>query len=155
MMERIQQLRAEGEAAVSAAGSAAELEDLRIRLLGRKAELPQLLRGVRDLPPDERGPVGKAANEARAALERLIEDRAAELDTTELDARLLEDRVDVTLPGDPLDPIGRLNLVTQTRRELEDVFAGLGFDVAEGPGVETVPYNFDALTHAPNHPARQ
>jgi phenylalanyl-tRNA synthetase alpha chain len=155
MTERIDQLRAEGEAAVAAAANAAELEDLRIRLLGRKAELPQLLRGVRDLPPEERGPVGKAANEARAALEALIEARAAELDASELDARLREDRVDVTLPGDPLDPIGRLHLVTQTRRELEDVFAGLGFDVAEGPEVETVHYNFDALNHAPNHPARE
>ena len=155
MMERIEQVRADGEAAVAAAASAAELQDLRIRLLGRKAELPQLLRGVRDLPSEERGPVGKAANEARAALEALIEARAAELDASELDARLLEDRVDVTLPGDPLDPIGRLHLITQTRRELEDVFAGLGFDVAEGPEVETVHYNFDALNHAPNHPARE
>jgi phenylalanyl-tRNA synthetase alpha chain len=155
MMERIHQLRDEGEAAIAAAAGAAELEDLRIRLLGRKAELPQLLRGVRDLPPDERGPVGKAANETRAALEGLIEARAAELDASELDARLREDRVDVTLPGDPLDPIGRLHLVTQTRRELEDVFAGLGFDIVEGPEVETVHYNFDALNHAPNHPARE
>src|ERR1700716_2897309 len=117
MMDRIEQLRAEGAAARAAAPTAAELEDLRIRLLGRKAELPQLLRGVRDLPLDERGPVGKAANEARAALEALIEARAAELDATELDARLLEDRVDVTLPGDPVDPIGRLHLITQPRRE--------------------------------------
>ena len=155
MMERIEELRAEGEAAIAAATSAAQLEDLRVRLLGRKAELPQLLRGVRDLSPEERGPVGQAANEARAALEALIEARAAELDASELDARLREDRVDVTLPGDPLDPIGRLHLITQTRRELEDVFAGLGFDVAEGPEVETVYYNFDALNHAPNHPARE
>jgi phenylalanyl-tRNA synthetase alpha chain len=155
MMERIEQLRAEGEAAIAAAASTAELEDLRIRLLGRKAELPQLLRGVRELTPEERGPVGKAANEARAALDGLIDARAAELDASELDARLLEDRVDVTLPGHPLDPIGRLHLITQTRRELEDVFAGLGFDVAEGPEVETVHYNFDALNHAPNHPARE
>src|SRR3979411_1425638 len=132
MMERIEELRAEGEAAIAAATSAAQLEDLRVRLLGRKAELPQLLRGVRDLSPDERGPVGKAANETRAALERTVGARAAELDATELDARLREDRVDVTLPGDPLDPIGRLHLITQTRRELEDVFAGLGFDLAEG-----------------------
>src|SRR5437763_6156621 len=135
MMERIQELRAEGESAVAAAVSAAELEELRIRLLGRKAELPQLLRGVRELPAEERGPVGKAANEARAALESLIEARAAELDAAELDARLLEDRVDVTLSGDPLDPVGRVHLITQMRRELEDVFAGLGFDVAEGPEV--------------------
>src|SRR5436190_21827125 len=155
MMERIQELRAEGESAVAAAGSAAELEELRIRFLGRKAELPQLLRGVRDLPTEERGPVGKAANEARQALEALIEARAAELDAAELDTRLGEDRVDVTLPGDPLDPIGRVHLITQTRREIEDVFLGLGFDVAEGPEVETVHNNFDALNHAPNHPARE
>src|SRR3989440_9336647 len=115
MMERIEELRAQGEAAVAAAANAAELEDVRIRVLGRKAELPQLLRGVRDLPPEERGPVGKAANEARAALEALIEARAAELDASELDARLREDRVDVTLPGDPLDPIGRLHPVPPTR----------------------------------------
>ena len=155
MMERIQELRAEGESAVAAAGSAAELEELRIRLLGRKAELPQLLRGVRDLPAEERGPVGKAANEARAALEALIAERSAQIDADELDARLREDRVDVTLPGDPVQPIGRLHLITQTRRDLEDVFTGLGFDVAEGPEVETVHNNFDALNHAPNHPARE
>src|SRR5437016_9136327 len=155
MMERIQELRAEGESAVAAAGSAAELEELRIRLLGRKAELPQLLRGVRDLPPEERGPVGKAANGARAALEALIAERSAQIDAEELDARLRADRVDVTLPGDPVQPIGRLHLITQTRREIEDVFLGLGFDVAEGPEVETVHNNFDALNHAPNHPARE
>jgi phenylalanyl-tRNA synthetase alpha chain len=155
MMERIDELRAEAEAAIADAASAAELEDLRIRFLGRKAELPQLLRGVRDLPAAERGPVGKAANEARQALEALIESRAAELDQAELDERLRQDGVDVTLPGDPLDPIGRVHLVTQTRRELEDIFLGLGFDVAEGPEVETVYYNFDALNHAANHPARE
>src|SRR5205085_1789201 len=104
---------AAGESAVAAAGSAAELEELRIRLLGRKAELPQLLRGVRDLPAEERGPVGKAANEARAALEGLIAERSAQIDADELDARLREDRVDVTLPGDPVQPIGRLHLITQ------------------------------------------
>jgi len=155
MTERIDQLRSEAEAAIAAAASAAELEELRIRFLGRKAELPQLLRGVRDLPAEERGPVGQAANEARRALEAVIAARAAELDAAELDARLGEDRVDVTLPGDPLDPIGRVHLITQTRREIEDVFLGLGFDVAEGPEVETVYYNFDALNHAPNHPARE
>src|SRR5437899_5308311 len=155
MTERIDQLRSEAEAAIAGAASAAELEELRIRLLGRKAELPQLLRGVRDLPAEERGPVGKAANEARAALEALIAERSAQIDAEELDARLREDRVDVTLPGDPVQPIGRLHLITQTRRDLEDVFTGLGFDVAEGPEIETVHNNFDALNHAPNHPARE
>jgi phenylalanyl-tRNA synthetase alpha chain len=67
---------------------------------------------------------------------------------------LVADRIDVTLPADPLPAIGRLHLMTQTRREIEDVFIGLGFNVAEGPEVETVYYNFDALNHAPTHPAR-
>src|SRR5215210_6080064 len=84
----------------------------------------------------------------------MIGRRGAQLGAAELDARLAQDRVDVTLPGDPVDPVGRRHLITQTRREIEEVFLGLGFDVAEGPEVETVYYNFDALNHAPNHPAR-
>src|SRR5438105_2773534 len=155
MLERIATLRREAEAAIAAAGSSAELEELRVRHLGRRAELPNLLRGVRDLPPEERGPVGQAANQARQALEALIERRVAELDATELDARLSADRVDVTLPGDPPKSVGRLHLLTATRREIEDVFLGLGFDIAEGPEVETAYYNFDALNHDANHPARE
>jgi phenylalanyl-tRNA synthetase alpha chain len=155
MLERIAALRDEAESAIRAAGSSAELEELRVRHLGRKAELPNLLRQVRDLPPDERGPVGKAANQARQALEVLIEAREAELRAGELDSRLAEDRVDVTLPGDPALPAGRLHLLTATRREIEDVFLGLGFDVAEGPEIDTVHYNFDALNHPPAHPARE
>jgi phenylalanyl-tRNA synthetase alpha chain len=152
--DRIAQLRSEAETAITGADSTRALEELRVRFLGRKAELPQLLRGVRELPPDQRGEVGQVANQARAALEALIERRAAELDSAELDARLREDRIDVTLPGDPPQPVGRLHLITATRREIEDVFLGLGFDVVEGPEVETVYYNFDALNHLPTHPAR-
>jgi phenylalanyl-tRNA synthetase alpha chain len=154
MIERIAALREEAEAAIAAAADSAALEALRIRYLGRKAELPKLLRGVGQLPAEERGAVGQAANRARTALQGLIEARAAELDAAEIDARLARDRVDVTLPGDPPQPPGRLHLLTATRREIEDVFLGLGFDIAEGPEIETVYYNFDALNHAPDHPAR-
>jgi phenylalanyl-tRNA synthetase alpha chain len=154
MIERIQELRAHGEAAILAAGDADTLEQLRVRYLGRKAELPQMLRGVAQLEPAQRGAVGKAANQARQALEALIEQRAAQLGGAELQRRLQEDRVDVTLPGAPPQPIGRLHLLTSTRRELEDIFLGLGFTVMEGPEIETVHYNFDALNHSPTHPAR-
>jgi phenylalanyl-tRNA synthetase alpha chain len=154
MLERIEELRTEAQAAVGGASSSAELEELRVRYLGRKAELPQLLRGVRELPAEERGAVGKAANEARQALERLIEERARELDAAELEAQVGEDRLDVTLPGDPPLPPGRLHLLTATRREIEDVFLGLGFSVAEGPEIELVHFNFDALNHDPTHPSR-
>jgi phenylalanyl-tRNA synthetase alpha chain len=154
MIDRVQQLQREAETAISAATSTSALEDLRIQFLGRKAELPNLLRGVANLPPEQRGPVGKAANEARQQLEALIERRGQELAKHELDERLQQDRVDITLPPDPLPAVGRLHLLTKTRREIEDVFVGLGFNVAEGPEVETVYYNFDALNHDVTHPAR-
>jgi phenylalanyl-tRNA synthetase alpha chain len=154
MIERIDQLRSEAEGAIATADSTTALEELRVRYLGRKAELPNLLRGVAELPPDQRGTVGRAANQARQALESLIEQRTTELEAAELDTRLAEDRIDLTLPGEPPQPIGRLHLLTATWRELEDVFVGLGFTVVEGPEVETVHYNFDALNHSATHPAR-
>ncbi len=155
MNERIDQIRAEAEAAIVAARDSAALEQVRIQYLGRKAELPNLLRGVADLPPEERGAVGKAANQARQALEQRLARRAEELVARELDAKLIGDRVDVTLPGHPAPAIGRLHLLSATRREIEDVFIGLGFNVADGPEIETVYYNFDALNHDITHPARE
>ena len=154
MTERIEQLRAEAEGAILTAAGGEALEELRVRYLGRKAELPQILRGVRELPAQERGAVGKAANQARQELEALIEQRAALLAGEQLERSLREERLDVTLPGAPPQPVGRLHVLTATWRELEDIFVGLGFTVLEGPEVETVHYNFDALNHSPTHPAR-
>jgi phenylalanyl-tRNA synthetase alpha chain len=153
-MPDLAQLRTEAEAAIGAAGSAAELEELRVRYLGRKSELTAALRSIGELPPERRGPAGKEANEVRRALESLLERRTSELDAKELDRRLAADRVDVTLPGDPPLPTGHLHLVSQIRRRMEDIFIGLGFSVAEGPEVEYEYYNFTALNHPPEHPAR-
>jgi len=154
MIERIAELRAEAEAAIAAASTSAELERQRVRYLGRKAELPNALRTIAQLEPEQRGPTGRAANQARQALEALIARRAGQLQADELEQRLLTDRVDVTLPGSPPQAVGRHHLLTATRREIEDVFLGLGFRIVEGPEVESVHYNFDALNHAPTHPAR-
>jgi phenylalanyl-tRNA synthetase alpha chain len=152
--DRIAALRAEAEAAVAAASSTAELEDVRVRFLGRKAELPNLLRDVGKLPPEERGAVGRGANEARRALEAAVEARRGELEAVELEQQLAADVVDVTLPGSPLPAPGHLHVLTATRREIEDVFIGLGFRVVEGPEIDLAYYNFDALNHDPDHPAR-
>jgi phenylalanyl-tRNA synthetase alpha chain len=152
--DRIAALRAEGEAAVAAASSTAELEDVRVRFLGRKAELPNLLRDVGKLPPQERGAVGRGANEARRALEQAVEARRGALEAVELEQRLAADVVDVTLPGSPLPAAGHLHVLTATRREIEDVFVGLGFRVVEGPEIDLAYYNFDALNHDADHPAR-
>ena len=154
MIDRIEQLEQEARAAVDAAADTDALEDVRIRYLGRKAELPNLLRGVAQLPPEERAAVGKAANAARQALEAAVAAREQALAAGELELRLVQDRVDVTLPADPLPASGRQHLITQTRREMEDVFIGLGFNVAEGPEVETAYYNFDALNTPVTHPSR-
>ncbi len=154
MSDRIAELRTEAEAAVAAAADTSALEELRVHYLGRKAELPQMLREVASLPPEQRAAVGKAANQARQALDELIEARASQLAGAELSSQLAEDRVDVTLPGAPPQSLGALHVLSQTRRELEDIFLGLGFTVMEGPEIETVHYNFDALNHSPTHPAR-
>ena len=154
MLERIEKIEAEATAAIAAAGSTAELEELRVRHLGRKAELTTILRGIAELPAEERGAVGAAANRARKALEELLEGRAGELDAAEMDARLVGDRVDVTLPGAPAHPAGHLHLITRTTRQIEDVMVGLGYRVVEGPEIEHDYYNFTALNHPPGHPAR-
>jgi phenylalanyl-tRNA synthetase alpha chain len=153
-IERIEELRGQAERAIAEAVTSEQLEGLRVRYLGRKADLPQLLRGVAQLPPAERGVVGRAANQARQALEALIDARAGELNAGELERKLREETVDVTLPGSPPQPVGRLHVLSATQRLLEDVFLGLGFTVLEGPEVESVHYNFDALNHTATHPAR-
>ncbi len=153
-MTDLAQLRSDAERAVREADDTQELEELRVRYLGRKSELTSTLRSIGELPAEQRGPIGKAANEVRVALERLLGERTAELEASELDRRLAEDRIDVTLPGDPPQPAGRLHLVSQIRRRMEDIFIGLGFAVVEGPEIEYEYYNFTALNHPPEHPAR-
>ena len=154
MVEQIEQIENEARDAIAAASTTAELEELRVRYLGRKAELTTILRGIAELPTEERGPVGKAGNEARQALEGLLESRGAELDASELGTRLAEDAIDVTLPGSPPIPAGARNPLIRTMREIEDVFVGLGYRVMEGPEVELDYYNFTALNHPSGHPAR-
>jgi len=153
-LERIEQLLEQARQQIAQASSGAELEQLRIAYLGRKAELPLLLRRVRELPAQQRGEVGRRANEARSEIEALLERRLAEVAGEELGRRLAEEAVDVTLPGSPGPGLGGLHVLTGLQRELEDIFIGLGYTVLEGPELETVHYNFDALNHDPTHPAR-
>jgi phenylalanyl-tRNA synthetase alpha chain len=154
MVERIEEIRAEAAAAIEGAGSSAELEELRVRYLGRKAELTSILRGIAELPQEERGAVGGAANKARKELEALLERSAERLDASELEAKLVSDRIDVTLPGAPPRPVGHAHLIARTTRLIEDTMVGLGYHVAEGPEIEHDYYNFTALNHPPGHPAR-
>src|SRR5438128_11342820 len=117
MIERIQQLRQEGEAQIAGARGAQELGELRVRLLGRKAELPRMLRGVAALEPSERAAVGQAANQTLQTLEELIEARAARLAEAELDSSVQADVLDVALPGAPQTPLARRPLHRVMRQQ--------------------------------------
>ena len=140
-------LETEARSAIAGASSVAELEAVRVRYLGRSAELPQALRKVRDRE------TGQTLNALRGLLEQGVAARREELERAELERTLREDVVDVTLPGERAER-GQLHLITQIRREVEDVFLGLGYEVVDGREVETVHYNFSALNFPEWHPAR-
>jgi phenylalanyl-tRNA synthetase alpha chain len=139
--------RSEALAAVEGAGNVGDLDDARVRYLGRKSELKQALRDVRDRD------TGMALNAIREAIEEAIAAKQAALERAELDRSLSEESIDITLPGDA-QPRGHLHLITQVRREVEDIFLGMGYEVVEGREVETTRYLFDALNMPPNHPTR-
>src|SRR3990172_2995381 len=140
-------LENEGKAAVEGASTLAELEDARVRCLGRKSPLKLALREVRDRE------TGMLLNAVRERLEAELGARSSLLERAEIERTLVEDVGDVTLPGVAI-PRGQLHLITQIRREVEDVFLGLGYRVVDGREVETAYYNFTALNMPPWHPAR-
>ena len=137
----------EASAAVAAASSPGELDDARVRYLGRKSELAQALRGVRDRE------TGMLLNGVRERLEAAVAEREQLLEDEELDRRLRDEVVDVTLPGEQL-PVGHLHPITQVRRMVEDAFLGLGYEIRYDREVETTEFNFDKLAFDPWHPAR-
>ena len=151
--ERIARVEQEGAARLEAATDADELRAAESDVLGKRSELSALNQHLGRLGPEDRREMGSLLNEARQRLQGLADDRRTKLDA-EARARLLEaDRLDLTevLPGPAR---GHLHLVTQTRDELEDVFVGMGYTVAEGPEVETDWHNFEALNIPRDHPAR-
>ncbi len=139
--------------AIAGAQDLAALEAARVRFLGRKADLVLLLRTIPELPAEERPEVGKVGNLIRKGLEDAVESRRAELEAEELVLGLEKEQVDISLPG-WRSPLGHLHLVTQTQREIEDIFVGMGYEIVEGPEIETEYYNFEALSTPADHPAR-
>jgi phenylalanyl-tRNA synthetase alpha chain len=147
-------VQSEGLHAIAAAPDTAALEQVRIALLGRKAPLVLALRELGSLAPEERGPRGKVLNQVRQSLETALDARESELEAAELDEQLRRDRIDVTLPGARVER-GFAHLIEQTGREILEVLVGLGYRISDGPEVDTVYRNFDALNHTPTHPTRQ
>jgi len=142
-----QRYEQDAQQAIAAAGMAAELDAVRVRFLGRKGDLTQALRAVRDRE------TGMLLNGVRGRLEAAVAERHDALEREQLDRALTQDVVDVTLPGEEL-PLGQLHPITQTRRQIEDAFLGLGYEIRYDREVETVEYNFDKLAFEPTHPTR-
>ena len=155
-MSGIPDLSALADEAIAEISSAADLEALeaaRVRFVGRKAPLTELLGSIGTLPPEERGRVGKEGNAARRAIEAAFDSRHGALEAEAMGAALEADTADVTLPGNAF-PLGALHPITQVRLEVEDIFLGMGYSVADGPEVETGFNNFTALNTPDGHPAR-
>ncbi|MDN5326412.1 MAG: phenylalanyl-tRNA synthetase alpha chain [Moorella sp. (in: firmicutes)] len=153
MLEVIAKIREEALARVAAATSSEELEALRVLYLGKKGELTRVLRGMGKLPPEERPRVGQMANKVREELEGALKEHRENLSRREQAERLRAEALDVTLPGRPVTR-GNRHPLYQVLNEIKAVFIGLGFDVAEGPEVESDYYNFEALNLPKEHPAR-
>jgi len=138
---------------IAAASTSAQLEDIRVRVLGRQGELTQLLRSLGSIPAEERPTLGLAANQTKQNLEMLIDGRLAETLEAERQAERRRTRLDLTLPG-RRPPQGSLHPLTRVHDEIVAIFAGLGFSVAEGPEIESDYHNFEALNIPRDHPAR-
>ena len=153
-MQHLEALRKKWMERSAAATSTLVISDLRVQALGKKGEITAELKELGRLPPDERRDRGAALNQLKDDITAAFEAREAELAETELDARLRNERIDVTLPARP-EPVGRLHPISQTMDEIIAIFGEMGFRVAEGPDIEDDFHNFTALNIPEHHPARQ
>src|SRR5688572_23320223 len=149
----LEHLRATAGERLAAAATADAVDELRHELLGRTGTLTALLRRLGTVPADERPALGQRANEVRQALETAIEDRLTALRGADLDVRLADEAIDMSAPGRPMR-VGHLHPVLTLMRDLRELFHAYGFEVFEGPEIETEEYNFELLNIPPDHPAR-
>jgi len=153
MKEKLEEIRATGLAAIAQAESLRSLDDVRVKYLGRKGLVTDVLRGLGGAPPEERPALGKAANEVKQALSAAIDERKAELEALDASAKKDAAAVDLSLPG-RRPPQGHMHLIPEVAETIVDIFLEMGFQVATGPDIETEYYNFDSLNTPADHPAR-
>lgn len=153
MKEQLERIKLSAISEMEKAADTAELDNLRVRFLGKKGELTAILKQMGRLTPEERPIMGQIANDVRSALEEKIETRQKELAAIALEAKLKAEKLDVTVPGDPIE-IGHRHPMNKALEEATDLFAGMGFTVLEGPEVELADYNFTRLNTEEGHPAR-
>lgn len=153
MREQLEKIELAAKAELEKISDVKELDDLRIKYLGKKGELTAILKQMASLSAEERPIIGQLANKIRADIEEAISNRGSELKAALAEKKLKEERLDVTLPG-KLQTVGKLHPLNAVMNEIEEIFLGMGFDIAEGPEVEYDYYNFEALNIPADHPAR-
>ena len=153
MKEQLISLKERALSEIKQSSSMEELDSLRVKYSSKKGELTAILKGMGKLSAEERPEMGKIANEVREAIETAISETREEIKKIELEKRLAEEVIDVTMPGKTFK-VGKRHPITQIIDEVTEIFMGIGFSVAEGPEVETVENNFDALNAPKNHPSR-
>ena len=153
MQAQLNKILEEAKAKLSEVETLAQTEEIRVKVLGKKGQLTEILRGMGKLSPEERKTTGQMANKVRAEIEGLLESKFAEVKAAAKAAQFKLEKIDVTEPGAPVN-IGVKHPLTITMEEIYNVFMSMGFSIVEGPEVETVENNFDALNAGPNHPAR-
>jgi phenylalanyl-tRNA synthetase alpha chain len=153
MKEQLDSIKRQAEKDLSQVQSVQELENIKVKYLGKKGELTLVLRGMGALPAEERPVVGQLVNEVRAALEEKLEQTRKELSSKETAARLQKEKIDVTVPGNRR-MLGKKHPLSIVIDEIKEVFIGMGYEIADGPEVEYDYYNFEALNIPAGHPAR-
>ena len=153
MKEKLSQIKEVAIAKLNEAKDLKSLDDLRIEILGKKGELTQILKGMGTLSKEERPVIGQLANEVRSAIEAKLEEKKAELAAKAQEEKLKAETIDVTMPG-KVTELGHKHPMTQVIDEIKNIFIGMGYEIAEGPEVETAYYNFEALNIPKDHPAR-
>lgn len=153
MKEKVAQLREQAQVKIESAVSLQELEEIRVKLLGKKGELTEISKGMKNLSPEERPVLGQLVNETREFITNLLETKNLELKEKEKEERLSKEVLDITLPGEDIQ-LGTIHPITETMNFMKNIFIEMGFDVADGPEVEWVKYNFDALNIPQTHPSR-
>ena len=153
MKAQLERIKLDALAALDAAASPAALEELRVKLLGKKGELTAVLKQMGKLTPEERPVMGQLANSVRATIEQKLEERKAAIHAAVLEAKLASEAIDVTIPGETV-AVGHQHPMNQVLQQIKDIFVGLGYQVVDGPEVELASYNFTRLNIEEGHPSR-
>ncbi len=153
MKERLEQIKANAVREIQKSDGLAKLNDVRVAFLGKKGELTAVLKGMKDVLPEDRPMVGQLVNETRESIEKLIEETKSKLEAAEREFRMKQEVIDVTLPAKK-NRVGHRHPNTIALEEVERIFVGMGYEVVEGPEVEYDYYNFEALNIPANHPAK-